>query len=139
MPTARNLFPFVNEGAPLTTTDGTAYIVSGDEQAGRYFLRAGAFDAEVQATEDGSDFADWCSRYAPTATHEAELELAVNELDLSVGCDVDADILKAVDAWIDQGGAYAIVAVDVDAIAAGCAVRPSFVAARARALGVSVL
>lgn len=137
--TARELFPFVTEGAPLTTTDGTAYIIAGDEQAGRYFLRAGAFDALVQPTEDDSDFADWCTRYAPTATHEAELELAVNELDGGVCHDVDADIEFAADEWLRQGGVWATVAADIDFIATHHAVRPSFVAARASALGVPVL
>lgn len=139
MPTARDLFHFVSEGETLTTADGTVYIIAGDEYAGRFFLRAGAFDAEVQATEDDSDYTGWCSRYAPTDAHEAELDLAWNELDGGVEFDVETAIGRAADAWVEQGGQHAIVAVDVDAIAKYCAVRPSFVAARARALGVSVL
>ncbi len=135
---ARDLFPFVSEGETLTTGDGTKYIVAGDESAGRYFLRAGAFDAEVMPTEDDSDFADWCTRWAPTATHEAELELAANELSGGVEFDVDADIGRAADAWVEQGGERAIVAADVDLIAKAEGVRPTFVFARAKVLGVPV-
>ena len=137
--TARDLFSCVSEGETLTTADGTHYVVSGDEYAGRFFLRAGAFDAEVVPTDDDSDYADWCSRYAPTDAHEAELELAWNELDGGVEFDVETGITAAADAWEEQGGEHAIVDADVDAIAQKHSVRPSFVVARARALGVPVL
>lgn len=136
---ARDLFPWVTEGETLTTTDGTAYIVAGDENAGRYFLRAGAFDAEVVPTVDDSDFANWCSRYAPTDAHEAELELAANELDGGVEFDVETGITAAADAWVQQGGERAIVDADVDAIAQAENVRPAFVSKRAKAIGVPVL
>lgn len=137
--TARDLFPFVSDGDILTTADGTEYVVAGDENAGQYFLRAGAFDAEVEPTDDDSDFAGWCSAFAPTDAHAAELELAVNELDGGVEFDVEAAVERAADAWIDQGGERAIVAVDLDVIAAEHSVRPSFVADRAAALGIPVL
>lgn len=137
--TARDLFHFVSEGETLTTADGTVYIIAGDEYAGRFFLRADAFDAEVQSTDDDSDYAGWCSRYAPTDAHEVELELAWTELDGGVEFDVDADIGRAADAWLEQGGQHAIVDADVDAIAKEHGVRSSFVVARARALGVPVL
>ena len=137
--TARDLFHFVSEGETLTTADGTVYIIAGDEYAGRFFLRAGAFDAEVVPTDDDSDYADWCSRYAPTDAHEAELELAWNELDGGVEFDVETGITAAADAWEEQGGEHAIVDADVHAIAKQHGVRPSFVVARAKALGVPVL
>lgn len=137
--TARDLFPFVTEGDSLTTADGTEYVVAGDEHAGQYFLRAGALDAEVTPTDDDSDFAGWCSRYAPTDAHLEELELAVNELDGGVEYDVEAAIERAADTWVDQGGERAIVAADINAIAAEHEVRAAFVAARAAALGVPVL
>ena len=52
---------------------------------------------------------------------------------------LDAAIIAAADAWTDQGGERAIVAVDVDAIAAKHSVRPAFVAARAAAIGIPVI
>lgn len=137
--TARVLFPFVTEGDTLTTDDGTDYIVSGDEHAGVYFLRAGAFDAKVTPTDDDTDFADWCCRYAPTVAHEDELWMAWNETAGSVQFGVDADIEAAADEWVNQGGERAIVALDIDVISDSHNVRPSFVAARARALGIPVL
>lgn len=137
--TARVLFPFVAEGETVTTDDGTDYIISGDEHAGRYFLRAGAFDAEVTPTDDDTDFAQWCSCYAPPPAHEDELWLAANELDGGVQFGVDSDIERAADAWVFHGAPRAIVALDVDTIADNHNVRPSFIVARARALGVPVV
>lgn len=137
--TARDLFHFVSEGETLTTADGTVYIIAGDEYAGRFFLRADAFDAAVVPTDDDSDYADWCSRYAPTDAHEAELELAWNELDGGVEFDVETCITAAADAWVEQGGERAIVDADVDAIAKEHGVRPAFVSKRAKAIGVPVL
>ena len=137
--TARDLFNFVSEGETLTTADGTVYIIAGDEYAGRFFLRADAFDAEVVPTDDDSDYADWCSRYAPTDAHEAELELAWTELDGGVEFDVETAIDRAADAWVEQGGERAIVDADVDAIAKEHGVRPAFVLKRAKAIGVPVL
>lgn len=137
--TARDLFSFVSEGETLTTADGTVYIIAGDEYAGRFFLRAHAFDAEIVPTDDDSDYADWCSRYAPTDAHEAELELAWTELDGGVEFDVETGITAAADAWVEQGGERAIVDADIEAIAQKHSVRPSFVVARARAIGVPVL
>jgi len=137
--TARNLFPFVTEGAVITTNDGTEYVVSGGEHAGRYFLRAGAFDALVEPTDDDTDFSQWCSRYAPAPAHEDELELAVNELDGGVEYGVDVDIERAADAWVFHGAPRAIVVLDIDAITDSHNVRASFVVARARAIGVPVV
>lgn len=136
---ARDLFPFVTEGDTLTTADGTDYIIAGDEYAGQYFLRAVAFDAEVTPTDDDSDFAGWCSAFAPTAAHQEELELLANEMDGGIEYDVEAAIERAADAWVDQGGERAIVDADINAIAAEHEVRAAFVAARAAARGIPVL
>lgn len=133
---ARDLFPFVSEGETLTTGDGTKYVVAGDAHAGRYFLRLGAFDALVEPTEDDSDFAKWCSGYAPTAAHEQELEFLLTEADGGVQFEVDAAVERAADAWVDQGGSRAIVDFDLDTIAAAHGVRPTFVAQRAKAISV---
>ncbi len=137
--TARDLFPFVTEGDTLTVRDGTEYVVAGDEHAGQYFLRAGAFDAQVRPTEDDTDFARWCSSYAPTPAHEEELEAILREQDADVEAAVDADI-KAFAAEAErQGCLYAIVDADIDAIVDVHWVRPAFVAGRARVLDIPVL
>lgn len=135
---ARDLFSFLEDHGRYTVADGTRYDEVSDGCGNTFFVLAGALDDDITPTDDDSDYADWCVENRPTDAHEAQLVTLSRERDEDVRDDVDAAINSAADAWVEQGGERAIVAVDVDAIAKAENVRPAFVAKRARALGVPV-
>ena len=137
--TARDLFSFLNVHGRYTVADGTRYDEVSDGDGNWFFVTAGALDDDITPTDDDSDYADWCCDNRPSDAHEAELVTLSRERDEDVRDDVDAAINSAADAWVEQGGERAIVAVDVDAIAKADDVRPVFVTKRAKALGIPVL
>ena len=137
--TARDLFSFLDTHGRYTVADGTRYDEVTDGHGNSFFVLVGALDDDITPTDDDSDYADWCCDNRPSDAHEAELVTLSRERDEDVRDDVDAAIGRAADAWVEQGGERAIVAVDVDAIAKAENVRAVFVAKRAKALGVPVL
>lgn len=142
--TARDLFSFVREGDVLITRDGTEYVISGDEH-GPFFLRADAFEADVEYDEADPEgrrnaYAEWCSAWAPSLAHEDELEQLANELDADIEAAVDADIEAAAAEGEEAAGVYGITdGLGCQTIADRHNVSGPFVGARARELGVPVL
>lgn len=137
--TARDLFTFLDTHGRYTVADGTRYEEVTDGYGNTFFVLVGALDDDIMPTDDDSDYADWCCDNRPSDTHEAELIILSRERDEDVRDDVDAAIIAAADAWVQQGGERAIVDADVDTIAQAENVRPAFVSKRAKAIGVPVL
>lgn len=130
--TADIAFNFVRRIDIVTTEeDATEYELCEDE-SGRYFLTADAFDAEVEYDEGDPEgrrnaYAEWASDYAPPWKHQDELERILAERNRSAAPEVRDLIEEYADENWDSARVRYLTGREIERIADKVGVRVSFV------------